>query len=97
MRMTCMLWLALVPLLFFAGIPNNSDEDAVHSLVDRFMAAWNDHDPHAFAAVFAEDADFTNVIGEGASGRENIEKFHAPMFSWVLKSDDFRTEVFPQR
>jgi uncharacterized protein (TIGR02246 family) len=86
MRMTFELCLALVPLLAFAGIPNNSDEDAIHSLVDRLMAAWNHHDAHAFAAVFAEDADFTNVIGEGASGRENIEKLHAPMFSTLFKN-----------
>jgi uncharacterized protein (TIGR02246 family) len=84
--MTFELCLALVPLLAFAGIPNDRDEHAIHSLVDQLMAAWNHHDAHAFAAVFAEDADFTNVIGEGASGRENIEKLHAPMFSTLFKN-----------
>ena len=85
MRMTGVLWLALVPLLALAGMPINSEGDAIHTLVDRFVAAWNHHDAHAFAAVFAEDADFTNVIGMGASGRELIEKFHEPMFSTLFK------------
>ena len=28
--------------------------------MDKFMDAWNRHDAHAFAAVFADDVDFTN-------------------------------------
>ena len=54
--------------------------------MDRFMDAWNRHDAHAFAAVFAEDADFTNVLGIGASGRAKIEEFHAPVFATIFKN-----------
>lgn len=49
-------------------------------LSDRFIAGWNSHDAHLFASAFALDADFTNIRGEGASGRDNIEKFHAKVF-----------------
>ena len=65
-------------------------------LMDRFMGAWNRHDAHAFAAVFAEDADFTNWRGVGASGRSKIEEFHAPVFATIFKNshqeyDDIKT------
>jgi uncharacterized protein (TIGR02246 family) len=48
----------------------------------------------AFAAVFAEDADFTNVRGAGASGRAKIEEFHAPIFATIFKNSVLRyTEI----
>jgi uncharacterized protein (TIGR02246 family) len=49
-------------------------------LNERFLAGWNRHDAHLFASAFALDADFTNILGMGASGRGNIEKFHAQAF-----------------
>jgi uncharacterized protein (TIGR02246 family) len=63
-----------------------TDQQAIVSVVDRFVDAWNRHDAKAFAAVFAEDADFTNWRGAGASGRSNIEEFHAPMFATIFKN-----------
>jgi uncharacterized protein (TIGR02246 family) len=52
--------------------------------MDRFVDAWNHHDTKAFATVFAEDADFTNWRGTGASGRTKIEAFHAPVFATIF-------------
>jgi uncharacterized protein (TIGR02246 family) len=63
-----------------------TDRQAIVALMDRFMDAWNRHDAKAFAAVFAEDADFTNWRGTGASGRLRIEEFHAPMFATIFKN-----------
>lgn len=62
------------------------DEKAIRGLMDHFMDAWNRHDAHAFAMVFAEDADFTNVRGVGATGRSKIEEFHAPMFATIFRN-----------
>lgn len=50
-----------------------------------FLDAWNKHDPKAFAGVFAEEADFTNVRGVSAHGRGEVEKFHAPLFATRFK------------
>ena len=63
-----------------------ADQKAIRDVMDRFIDAWNGHDAHAFAAVFAEDADFTNVLGIGASGRSKIEEFHAPVFATIFKN-----------
>jgi len=67
-----------------------ADEQAIVALMDRFMDAWNRHDAKAFAAVFAEDADFTNWRGTGASGRSRIEEFHAPMFASIFKNSHLK-------
>jgi uncharacterized protein (TIGR02246 family) len=63
-----------------------TDEQQIHGVLNGFIDAWNHHDAKAFAALFSEDADFTNVFGQGASGRTHIEEFHAPMFATVFKN-----------
>jgi uncharacterized protein (TIGR02246 family) len=78
----------LFPLLFmgrpFVGQTGETDERAIRAVMDRFVDAWNHHDAKAFATVFAEDADFTNWRGTGASGRSKIEAFHAPVFATIF-------------
>lgn len=64
----------------------NKNEAAIHKVVADFMEAWNRHDAKAFSLLFVEDADFTNVAGIGASGRTEIEKFHAPRFATTFKN-----------
>ena len=61
------------------------DEAEIEKVLAGFIEAWNKHDAKAFSMVFAEDADFTNVRGVGASGRVEIEKFHAPLFATRFK------------
>jgi uncharacterized protein (TIGR02246 family) len=75
-----------LPLTLSAQTKVGTDQQAIAAVMDRFMDAWNRHDAKAFAAVFAEDADFTNWRGEGASGRSKIEEFHAPMFATIFKN-----------
>ena len=80
--------LLVIPFLLSAQAtpPAPPEEEGIRKLVDSFVDAWNRHDVHAFAAVFAEDADFTNVRGVGAHGRAAVEEFHAPSFSTLFKS-----------
>jgi uncharacterized protein (TIGR02246 family) len=81
----CFLWF---PILFMGqplvGQTGETDERAIRAVMDRFVDAWNHHDAKAFATVFAEDADFTNWRGTGASGRTKIEAFHAPVFATIF-------------
>jgi uncharacterized protein (TIGR02246 family) len=62
------------------------DEQAIRTILKRFMDAWNHHDAKAFAEVFAEDADLTNWLGDGARGRAGIEAMHAPVFDTIFKN-----------
>jgi len=83
----------LLPTLLLSQT-TEANEPAIRAVVDQFMDAWNRHDAKAFAAVFSEDADFTNWRGTGASGRSKIEEFHAPMFATVFsKSHQEYTDI----
>lgn len=52
---------------------------------DAIAAAWNARDAQAFAALFAEDADFVNVVGLWWRNRADIEKAHAYGFAEIFK------------
>jgi uncharacterized protein (TIGR02246 family) len=76
------------------GAGQTADEKAITAVItDRFVAGWNTHDAHVLASAFAPDADFTNVRGVGASGRENIEHFHAQAFQRMFMQSHLTAEV----
>lgn len=56
----------------------------VERVVRAFADCWNRHDMAAFAALFAVDAEFVNVVGLWWKGRDAIrqahELTHATMF-----------------
>ncbi|MEZ5831724.1 MAG: SgcJ/EcaC family oxidoreductase [Dongiaceae bacterium] len=64
---------------------SNSAEQAIAAIVRALVEAWNRHDAHAFAALFAEDAEFTNVFGMVQKGRAGIETAHVPIFKTMFK------------
>jgi uncharacterized protein (TIGR02246 family) len=66
-------------------MPAGSGQQGVASMVGALVDAWNAHDPRAFAACFATDADFTNVFGMTARGRDAVERFHAPIFETMFR------------
>ncbi len=49
---------------------------AVRRVVQAFAEAWNRHDMNAFSALFAEDAEFVNVVGLWWKGRAEIKGAH---------------------
>lgn len=61
------------------------DEEAIKQIVRQLQDGWNAHDGKAFAAPFAEDADYVIVNGMKIKGREDIEKGHAGIFSTFYK------------
>ncbi|HLM58395.1 MAG TPA: SgcJ/EcaC family oxidoreductase [Pyrinomonadaceae bacterium] len=61
------------------------DEEAIKQIVRQLQDGWNAHDGKAFAAPFAEDADYVVVNGMKIKGREEIEKGHAGIFSTFYK------------
>ena len=61
------------------------DEISIRTVLHGLAEAWNKHDAEAFSMVFAEDADFTNVLGMSVHGRTEIAKFHAPIFATMFR------------
>jgi uncharacterized protein (TIGR02246 family) len=67
-----------------------NDEVGVRTVVNGFEDAWNRHDMHALAMVFATDADFVNVVGMRWVGREEIEKAHSASHATIFKTSTLK-------
>ena len=67
-------------------------------LVFRYQAeAWNRHDAPAWAAAFAEDADFTSSLGATTHGRGAIAALQATLFRGSLAASAVTTYVVDVR
>lgn len=73
-------------------IDHAGDEIGIRNVLKGFADAWNRHDVEAFSMAFAEDADFTNVLGMTAHGRTEIARFHAPIFATVFKGSSLKID-----
>lgn len=54
-------------------------------ILDQFLTNWNNKDLESFGKLFSRDAEFTDVIGQTAIGREAIVKQHRYPFENVMK------------
>jgi uncharacterized protein (TIGR02246 family) len=79
-----LLLLLMLPLPLMSQ--GGGDDRAVRAVVGEFVDGWNSHDAKRFAAVFAEDADFTNLRGDHVVGRAKIEEFLAPGYADFLRT-----------
>jgi uncharacterized protein (TIGR02246 family) len=67
------------------GQDRSADEASIRAVVQGETDAWNRGDAQAFAAHYAENGDFTNVIGQQLYGREAFIAQHAKIFSTIYK------------
>jgi uncharacterized protein (TIGR02246 family) len=72
---------------------SEADIDEVRALYTRAMEGWNIGSGEAFAAPFAEEADFVAFDGERFRGREEIARFHDSEFKTHLKGTRLVGEV----
>lgn len=63
----------------------NDDREKIENVVRSFGDCWNRHDMEAFAQLFAEDAEFVNVVGLWWKGREEIKRAHAAIHATMFK------------
>ena len=66
-------------------------------LAEEIARTWNAGDAAGFAALFAEDADFVNVVGLWWQDRRAIEKAHAYGFARIFKSARLTVETTKTR
>jgi uncharacterized protein (TIGR02246 family) len=70
-----------------------NEERALHGMVYQLEQAWNAADGAAFAAPFANDADFVHILGGYYTGREAIEAGHRMIFGTIYKGSTVRYSV----
>jgi uncharacterized protein (TIGR02246 family) len=69
------------------------DETAISKIVYRLRDGWNAGDGRAFAAPFAEDADYVIVNGVRIKGRGAIEAGHQQIFDTIYKNSRISATV----
>lgn len=88
---------AALAILLFVSFPlaatwtkpadtNEADSAAIKKLFADFNDAFNNHDAHAAAMLFTDDADFIIVPGTTFTGKAAIEQHLAPLFAGRLKA-----------
>jgi uncharacterized protein (TIGR02246 family) len=78
------LTLVFIVLLAFTTVmkaQEQSGEQAVRRVVADSAGAINRGDTKAFAALFAEEADFVVITGQYLKGRDEIVTYHARLFT----------------
>src|SRR6185437_9634371 len=73
--------------------PMTNDERALHGMVYELEQAWNAADGTAFAAHFADDADFVHILGGYYTGRAAIEAGHRMIFGTIYKGSTVHYRV----
>ena len=84
--------LRALPILLALAVPGvlaqesaPSDTAAITAIVQSQADAWNHGDAQAFAAHYAPDGSFTNVIGQQIYGKPGFIQQHAMIFSTIYK------------
>jgi uncharacterized protein (TIGR02246 family) len=73
--------------------PPSSDELAIRALTKSLAEGWNKGSGAAFAAQFAEDADYVVVNGNYLKGRQQIASGHQQIFDTFYKGTRLWIEI----
>lgn len=83
-RRSLLMLVMLGPLAGCARTSGPPAEPAIREALARQAESWNHHDAKAWAAPFASDADFVNIVGMLLQGRDAIERRHAELFASIF-------------
>lgn len=78
-----------------AGGPSSdlANDAVIRKLYGEFAAAWNVHDPHQMASMYAIDGDVMEPDGATAKGREEVEKHFAEEHAAAFKSTEIKLTI----
>lgn len=83
LRFLALVLLAVLP--FTAHAQQEQDKAAIQAIVQDQQDAWNRGDAKAFAAHFASDGSFTNIVGMQTYGVEPFTRQHERIFATIYK------------
>ena len=70
-----------------------NEERPLYEMVEQLESAWNRSDSVAWAALFADDADFIHILGGHFTGQTAIERGHRAIFDTIYKGSTNRFTV----
>ena len=62
---------------------SQNETKSIELVITRFKEAWNQHDAKEFAALFVQDGEWIDIMGQVMQGRGGIEQGHHYPFSTV--------------
>ena len=65
---------------------------AIEAVIAAQAEAWNRHDMASFGALFAEDAEFVNVVGMHWRGRDDVMLAHRAYHETIFKTRQIKTD-----
>ncbi|MEM8854456.1 MAG: SgcJ/EcaC family oxidoreductase [Pseudomonadota bacterium] len=71
--------------------------DSAEALARAFFERWSAHDADGLAALFAEDADFVNVVGLWWRNRRAIRKAHDYGFKGIFQNAHLHVDTLVVR
>lgn len=81
----------------FINNTNIQEPNVISELLNSFQETWNKKNAHEMAALFSEKAEFTDIMGQIALGRERIEQMHAFVFARFMKEAKMSHEILYMR
>jgi uncharacterized protein (TIGR02246 family) len=85
-----LLALALLLACPATSVPAEGPSENADVLAMRFVEAWNRHDPAAFGALMATNADWVTASGLRLSGRDKIQAYLADEHATWAKTTTMR-------
>jgi len=77
-----------------AGVMNHDEgvTSAVTRIAEQFVSIWNAHDMARLIEIYADDADFVNVIGMRWKGVDQIAQMHVLLHESRMRQTTLRSE-----
>lgn len=72
-------------------------QEIVAAVLEQLEKGWNQADGKAYAAPFAEDADFVDIRGGYHKSREAISAGHQQIFDTIYRGSVVRNELLQAR
>jgi uncharacterized protein (TIGR02246 family) len=92
MRFQSSLFLALTALTATTALAAPADDAAIRNVEAAQESAWNAHDAHAYAQLFAADAVLINAFGWQTNGSADIERKLGDAFSYLFAKSRMQIE-----
>ncbi|WP_328298121.1 SgcJ/EcaC family oxidoreductase [Streptomyces sp. NBC_00435] len=70
---------------------------SVQAVLNRLVAAWEEHDAEAYGELFTEDATYITYVGTFYRGRRDIVESHRTLFAGFLKGTRLADEILDIR
>lgn len=71
----------------------DKEQREINRLLNQFVEEWNRKDAQSMALLFTEEAEFTDIMGQVAQGRERVAAMHLIVFEHVMKKAQLSQET----